>query len=425
MTNSYRIEAEQRKANILATVELAKSENRELTDAEYGQIVDWKKDFDEKDAKAAQIENAKSAIEELANPTAVDRRKGLIDLDQDADDYAFGRNFVEGKAFQAFSKAHPNGIPSGRGGAGPISIESTYVGKMDGLFGTKATIGLETGGSPASTFQNPARLRTIDYSLPEDTGILDLISRAQMSTALVEYLQITGWTEGAAIVVPGALKPMSDFDTDLAEARAYTYADGFAVTNQSLADEPFLATYLQNRLPRHLRNELQRVLLAGSGTGGEPKGILATTGVQSQAWVATTGDPKSDLLDTFSYAFEKVDNVDGENQGVGMAPADYWKIMRLRDNDGRYYSQGPWSQGPGTLWGVPMRKIRRLTAGSAITGEFSTITLLDREGVSVAAFNQHEDYARRNLTYVRAELRAGLAIFEPIKLCKVATVKPA
>ena len=66
-----------------------------------------------------------------------------------------------------------------------------------------------------------------------------------------------------------------------------------------------------------------------------------------------------------------------------------------------------------------MRRIRRLTAGVAWTGEFSTITLLDREGVSVAAFNQHEDYARRNLTYVRAELRAGVAIFEPSKLVEI------
>lgn len=420
--NQYRIEAEQLKANILAVGELAKSENRELTDAEYGQVIDWKTDYDAKDAKAAQIEKAKSALAELANPDAVSARRGLDpeDFDYDRDELAYGKNFVNGAAFKSFRKAHPNGVSnSSRGGASsPIQIETTHVGAMDGLF-SKATIGLETGGSPATTFQNPQRLATIDYLGPEDLGILDLISRAQMSTNLIEYLQIIGVTENAAIVVPGALKPLSDFETDIADARAYTYADGFAVTNQSLADEPFLASYLQARLPRHLRNELQRVLLAGAGTGGEPAGILNTTGTQSQAWVATSGAPATDLLETISFAFEKIDDVDGENQGIAMSPTDYWRLMRLKDLQGRYYSQGPWSTGPGTVWGVPVRKVKRLAAGVALAGEFSTITLLDREGVSVAAFNQHEDYARRNLTYVRAELRAGLAIFEPTKLIEI------
>jgi len=417
--NSYRQEAELRKANILAVRDLAIAEKRDLTEAEYGQIVEWKQEYDEKDKKAAQIEQAKSAIEQLANPDALSPRKGLIDFDEQRDEFAYGDNFIAGKAFRAFKAAHPSGVSNSSNGSPLISIDSTPVGKMDGLFLRKATIGLETGGSPATTFQNPQRLRTIDYLPPEDTGILDLVSRAQMSTNLIEYLQIVSVTEGATIVVPGALKPLSDFDTALADARAYTFADGFAVTNQSLADEPFLASYLQARLPRHLRNEVQRIILNGAGTGGEPPGLTNTTGTQTQAWVATTGAPDSDILDTLSYAFEKVDNADGDNQGVGMAPADYWRIMRLRDAQGRYYSQGPWSQGPGTVWGVPMRRIRRLTAGVAWTGEFSTITLLDREGVSVAAFNQHEDYARRNLTYVRAELRAGVAIFEPSKLVEV------
>jgi len=424
--NSYRVEAEQRRANILSVAELAKTENRDLTDAEYQQILDWKTDFDEKDAKASQIEKAKSALEELANPDALKARRGLDpdDFQIDHDELAYGKNFVNGAAFKSFRKAHPHGVTNSSGGAQPISIDSTHVGAMDGLF-SKATIGLETGGSPATTFQNPQRLATIDYLGPEDTGILDLISRAQMSTNLIEYLQIIGVTEGAAIVVPGALKPLSDFETDIADARAYTYADGFAVTNQSLADEPFLASYLQARLPRHLRNELQRVLLAGSGTGGEPAGILNTTGTQSQAWVPTSGNPATDLLETISYAFEKVDNVDGDNQGLALSSTDWWRIMRLKDEQGRYYSQGPWSTGPGTVWGVPMRKVKRLAAGTALAGEFSTITLLDREGVSVAAFNQHEDYARRNLTYVRGELRAGLAIFEPTKLIEISlTVVP-
>ena len=57
-------------------------------------------------------------------------------------------------------------------------------------------------------------------------------------------------------------------------------------------------------------------------------------------------------------------------------------------------------------------------------GDFSAVQLLEREGRSVQAFNQNEDDARRNLTYIRAELRELLLIREPAKML-VADVKGA
>ena len=41
------------------------------------------------------------------------------------------------------------------------------------------------------------------------------------------------------------------------------------------------------------------------------------------------------------------------------------------------------------------------------------VQVLDRSGLTVEAFNQHKDYASRNLTYVRAELRAAQVIWRP------------
>lgn len=407
-----RDEAEKVKSQILGMAEKAREESRDLTDVEYAEVVELKGRFDELDGQAAKIEKAQSAIDELAKPTALDPKKGF---EHDELPSTYGEQFVKSREFQTFLKANPDGP-----GQTPFAIKAS-LGGMSQLF-SKATIGLETGGSPASTFQNPARLPTIDYTAPEDTGILDLISRARMTTALIEYLQIVSVTEGAAIVAPGALKPLSDFDTNLADARAYTFADGFTVTNQSLADEGFLASYLQARLPRHLRNEVQRIILNGTGTG-QPTGLMTMTGVQTQAFDTSAGSTHAQqLIDTFSYAFEKLENADANIPAVALSSADYWELMRLKDTEGRYYSNGPWSQGPNTIWGVPLRRVRRLPKGTAFAGEFSTITLLDREGVSVNAFNQHEDYARRNLTYVRAELRAGLAVFEPAKLCRISLV---
>lgn len=61
----------------------------------------------------------------------------------------------------------------------------------------------------------------------------------------------------------------------------------------------------------------------------------------------------------------------------------------------------------------------KIPVGTAIVGEFTQMALLDREGLSVVAFNQHKDYAQRNLTYVRAELRAAQVIWRPARFAVI------
>ena len=60
-----------------------------------------------------------------------------------------------------------------------------------------------------------------------------------------------------------------------------------------------------------------------------------------------------------------------------------------------------------------------LTKGQALMGDFKQVQLLDREGLAVTAFNQHADFAARNLVYVRAELRAGVVVWRPNRLALV------
>lgn len=391
------------KAAMEAIVDTAKAAARDLTVEESTDIETKAAEYTALKDRLTKAEKAASLLADLAEPVGTGgdepedaRRTEFLPGD-------FGKAFVASDAYRGFRKAHPSGI----GNETPVNI-GAKLGPMSGLF--KATIGID---SDASGFVNPQRLAPVDYTGPEDITLLDLISRGTMTGNMVEYVQIVSVTEGAAIVEPGDLKPLSDFATTLADAKAYTYADGFDITNQALSDDGFVASYIQARLPRHLRREVQRVLLEGSGLNGEPQGILSTTGVQNQSPEGT------DVLDTLAAAIEKVENADGTATAVAMTVRDAWALQRLRDAQGRFYGNGPWAQGPLTVWGVPVVKVRQLTTGRSVVGDFRTVTLLDREGVSVVAFNQHADYARRNKTYVRGELRAAQAIFEPAKLVVV------
>ncbi|WP_237564198.1 phage major capsid protein [Actinomyces sp. 432] len=156
-------------------------------------------------------------------------------------------------------------------------------------------------------------------------------------------------------------------------------------------------------------------VLNGTGTG-EPTGILATSGVQE---VNPDGADTMGLVKAVRRAKGRVQRVGGVTTAVLLNPEDQEEIDLLQDTTGRFYGQGPFGTGPGTLWGVPVIASEKIPAGQALVGDFKQVQLLDREGLAVTAFNQHKDFAQRNLVYVRAELRAGVVIWRPNRLCLV------
>ena len=101
---------------------------------------------------------------------------------------------------------------------------------------------------------------------------------------------------------------------------------------------------------------------------------------------------------------------------VILSPEDDESLDLLKDGNGRYYSGGPFGVGPATIWGRPRVSSSKVPVGTAIMGDLSSVHMLEREGLSVQAFNQNEDDARHNLTYIRAELRELVLIREPAKL---------
>ncbi|MEV2274040.1 phage major capsid protein [Nocardiopsis sp. NPDC049922] len=341
---------------------------------------------------------------------------------------SFGEKFTKSEPYQRFQKANPSGVGHGT----PINIGRVKVGTMeDWASGRKAT--LTTG---VGQIQN-VRMPMVDLVDRDRLTLLDLISRGQTGGNF-EYVQVTGVTRNAAVVPEStgpadanALKPTSDMTTNLADAKVYTYADGYDVTNQLLADAPAFASYMDNELRYSLDSVVEDKLLNGTGVSGEPLGILATTGVQEQTYtVADAGfvyDPNNPadvmaLVKAIRKSITRVTRLGGTVTAILLSPEDDEAIDLLQDANDRFYGQGPFGSGPGTLWGRPRVTSERLTIGEPLLGDFRQVALLDREGLSVMAFNQHKDYAQRNMTYVRAELRAAQVLWRPNRLV---VTKPA
>ncbi|GAA3727377.1 phage major capsid protein [Streptomyces tremellae] len=403
--------------------EAAGKDNRELTEDEVTRVGEIKTEADDLAVKVEAADEAQKAVAELAGKaTAQQHTKNapltVTDRQEAADAGTFGDAYVKSEAYQAFRKAHPSGFGEGT----PIQIEAVKAGDLSAFVrGFKqARRAVKADAAPLQVglghVQN-VRMPMVDLTTPPPLALLDLIDTSgSIGGPSFEYLQVTAVTRNAAVVpdeilpADSTLKPLSGLSTNLATAKVYTYADGYTVTNQMLADAPALATYLNGQLGYNINAVIENMILNGTGSNGQPTGILNTTGVQQQAF-------DTDMVATIRKAITKLTKIGSPITAVVVSPEDDEAFDLLKDADGRYLGQGPWSTGPGTIWGRPRVVSQAVTPGTAIIGNWNTVSLMNREGLSVLAFNQHADYARRNLTYVRGELRAAQAVWKPAELC--------
>lgn len=363
----------------------------------------------EHDEAFARVERAQKALGAMER-SAEEEKKATPDVR-----VSLGERFTKSESYEGFQSKYPNGAPR----EAAISLDNVQVGSLaEYEANRKAAMTTDIAHLP------PQQFPMVDQTLRPRLSLLDLISRGSISTSSVEYLQITAITRNADIVpentgndATDTLKPISELSTQLADAKVYAYADGYTVTNQLLADAPALATFLNNEFRYSLSAVIEDKLLNGTGTSGEPRGLLETTGVQQLTY--TAGPSIRNLIEAVRKAKTKITLAEGTAQAVLINPEDDEAIDLLADNDGRYFSNGPFGLGPSTLWGLPRVLSTKVPVGTAITGEFTQLALLDREGLSVVAFNQHKDYAQRNLTYVRAELRAAQVNWRPARFAVI------
>lgn len=361
------------------------------------------------DAQEAAAEALKSAIavedESPAEVVPAGRTKARGDVPR-----SLGAGFVQSDALKAFRETHPNGVAKNT----PINVEARrFATKGESVRALKAPLNTVDNGDTT-----PTRLPGIeDVTYRRPNTLLDLITIGTTDAAWLEYRQLVGVTNNAKIVPEAQtnnsstnLKPISDLDTRTADAKAHTYADGIEATTQELNDDGALAALIDGILTQNLRDEAERVILAGDDADGEPNGILNTTGVLQQAFstdLVTTVRKAKTLLRETSRTIP---------QAILMNPEDAEAVDLLKDGNERYYGNGPFGVGPETLWGVPRIESSAIPVGQALMGDFRAVQFLVYEALSVLAFNQHKDYAQRNLVYIRAEMRALQMIRQPAKL---------
>lgn len=393
---------------------LAKAAAGALTEDEVGRALAVSTELREARELAAKQESALDALrgaiatEPAPQETAgVEAKKAQIARAGESLGLGLGDMFVRSEAYKAF-RAGSGGLPvAGK----PVAFKAAQLARLVAKAIDSETLTTALGGAII-----PQRLPGItDLTYAKRPTLLDYITRGTTESALLEYRQLLTLVAGAAVVAEGGKKPLTTLTTGKAQAIAHVIADGIKVTNQELADDGVIASLLNTILTRNILLKLEDLLLNGNGTS-EPRGILNTTGVLEE-------DFDTDILKTVRKSITTLEEVSNTIPNVILLnPRDNETIDLIQDDYGRYYGNGPFQTGPGTLWGVPRATSSKIPQGQALIGDLSGVQLLEREPLSIDAFNQNEDDARHNLTYLRAETRALLLNREPARQCLVSLV---
>lgn len=338
-----------------------------------------------------------------------------------------------GTAFGEHIGDYVKSISTGEGHIGKDSrVHSPSMGIPGGLkaygyaegSGPKRAKALVTGLSDTSA----GALVQEDYKGVLDEGayareltILDAITRGSTTSDLVSFVREDTFTSNAAVVAEhtdtdsGNLKPQSDFALEKATAEVKTIAHWVAATKQALSDAAQVRTIIDNFLEYGLLEELEDQVLAGDGSGDNFTGLLNTSGVQTIAW-------DNDLLRTARLAKAAV-RVNGRARATAYVfhPNDAAELDLLKDDNGRYYFDGPSADGVQSLWRLPVVESEAMPEGTAVVGDMRRAVIWDREQAGIVATDSHADFFIRNIIAILAELRAAFAVLRPAAFATFST----
>lgn len=225
----------------------------------------------------------------------------------------------------------------------------------------------------------------------------------------IDYVQETGFTNAAATVPEGGLKPQSDIKLDGIAMRTKVIAHWFRVSKQTLSDVSQIRSLIDNRLlyGLSLKEELQ--LLFGDGTDENLHGLVP----QATAYAnpLTEGDTTS--IDKIRLMALQAVLAEYPSTGIVMHPADWAWIELLKDTTGRYIIGNPQGSLTPTLWGLPVVATPSMTIDKVLVGAFDMgAQIFDQWASRIETGFQNDDFVKNKVT-ILGEERLALAVYRP------------
>lgn len=249
--------------------------------------------------------------------------------------------------------------------------------------------------------------------------VRDLLAPGRTSKAVIFYQRETGFTNAAAPVSEGSLKPKSELTFDMVTAAVRTIAHLLDISLQMLDDVDFIQSYIESRMRYGLALVEEAQLLTGSGTGQNLNGLYTqATAYAPPSGATINGQPAGGAneqdLDKLRLALLQVELANAFASGIVLHPTDWASIELLKDSTGQYLFTNPQTTTEPRLWGRPVVSTQAMTQGRFLTGDFKAhAQIFDRQDANVAISFENKDNFERNMATLRVEERLVLAVYRP------------
>ena len=397
-------------AKALQIAELAKSEERDLTDEEIAVINETAAEVAELDEKIKAADEAAAKLKALGTAPARKEKKVTDDV-KGAPARSLGEHFVKHAAEQlAAAKASGGRFSVGAPAFVKAATDTHTVTEQEAL-------------EPYLTQLD----RNIVKPFREGPVVADLLSSGTISGQHITYLveQVENFEGAFAPVAEGGAKPQ----VHVAALESVTetlkkLAGWIKLSDEMIEDLPFVVSEINGTLLYQLALHEEFQLLNGDGTDGGLVGIRNRSGILTES--ATDADDNADALFRAMTQIRVVNGVSPD--ALVINPSDYQDLRLGKDGNGQYhgggYFQGQYGNG-GILenppvWGLRTVVSSAVPAGTALVGAFKyAATVYRKGGVRVESTNSHDDDFTNNLVTIRAEERLALAVRRPSAIAEV------
>jgi HK97 family phage major capsid protein len=315
-----------------------------------------------------------------------------------------GQQFIEADGYRNLFSG--KGLKGGQRSTGEFEL------------GLKTTIAEGTTGTPGNGYSLVSTPQVLPGVLPllyTPLTIADLIPSGATDSPYMRYLVESAHTNAAATVAEGAAKPEGAETFTAVDTVLHKIAETFTVTDEMLADFPFIRAFIDNRGVLDVRTQEEAQLLNGDGTGANLTGLLNRAGLTTTIVKGTapsvSGDTDMDAVYRQITAIRTTAFV--EPNAVVIDPTAWQTILLTKSAQGVYYAGGPFAPNADNLWGKRVVVTPRMTAGAALVGDFNQAQIFRKGGLTVEATNTHLDYFQKNLTMIRIEERLMLLVYRP------------
>ena len=249
--------------------------------------------------------------------------------------------------------------------------------------------------------------------------IEDLLTSVPTSANAIDWIREGAFTNAAAEVTEGLIKPESSLTLTPGTMPVSTVAHWIKITRQLAMDNAALAAYINRRMIYGVNLRVENQLVSGNGAAPNLNGLTNTGNFTPHGYTAASltalGLSPTKGFDLIGKMMGDAAFADYPADVVLLNTIDWWTMRLQKDTQGRYLLGDPGSVVAPSLFGRPVVASNAMVVGKVWVGSLSqAATLHNREGIAIELSSEDGDNFKMNLITIRAERRMALTVEKPL-----------